>query len=125
MALKEITKIEKEIYDTINKLSPKNIPSMKTEIQAIQTLNNSRDHRSPTSLSNDRILQRNYHNTNYKGYYRARFKRVINFENTNDNIIVTEPQSNSNEEIRMRLETDHTKLTNNSINQSIIEQNTR
>lgn len=117
MALKKITKLEKEINDVRAKLSPKDIPSKKSDTQVKQILNNSRDHKLSVSRRNDR---------DERVYPRTRVEHVRRFgSTTNDDIIIIDPQTYTNDTLRTRLEMDHTRIADNFITRSNTEQNTR
>lgn len=122
MTLKEITKLEKEINDVRAKLSPKDIPPKKSDTQVKQILNNSRDHKLSVSLSN--VSRRN--DRDGRVYPRTRVEHVRRFgSTTNDDIIIIDPQTYTNDTLRTRIEMDHTRIVENFITQSNTEQNTR
>ncbi|VVC34043.1 Hypothetical protein CINCED_3A006515 [Cinara cedri] len=124
LTLKEFTKIEKEINVALDKLSPKDISPKKSETKVTQQMNNSKHHKSSVSLSN--VSRRNERDTNCRVYSRTHVEHVRRFgSTTNEDCIIIEPQTHRNETIRMRLETDRTRITENFINRSNIDQNTR
>lgn len=122
-SLKDITKMEKEIKVTLDKLSPKEKSTKKSENKVSGTLSTSRDQRS--SMSHSNAYRRNDRNGNVRVNPRANMERVRQFGSITNDDIVIEPQTYTNEVIRLRLENDYTRVMENFNNRSNIDQPTR
>jgi len=114
-----MAKIDKELRIMMNNLSIKT-KSLKKLNKVTHNKNISKNHRSPLSLSN--VSRGNDQNTNIRVHPRNHVRRLRNI--TNDNVI-TESQTHSGEPFMLRLESDQSRIMENVINQSNIDQNTR
>lgn len=115
-------KIDKEIKIMLNNLLPKTKSLKKSNNKVTHNKNTSRSQRSPLSLSNS--SRRKDQNTNIRVYPRNHFDRS-RFGNLTNGNIITESQTHSGELFRLRLESDQSRIIENVINQSNIDQNTR
>lgn len=115
--------MEKEIKVMLDKLSPKEKSSKKSETKVSGTLGTSKDRRSSMSLSN--VYRRNDRDTNVRVNPRANVERVRRFGSINNDDIIIEPQTNNNELIRLRFENDYSRIMENFINRSNIDQTIR
>lgn len=113
-----MAKIDEELKIMINNLLIKT-NSLKKSNKVAHKKNISKNHRSPLSLSN--VSRGNYRNTNIQVYSRNHVRRYGNI--TND--VLTESQTHSGELFRLRFESDQSRIMENVINQSNIDQNTR
>lgn len=94
-----------------------------TKISRTSTCNNTRNRRSSLSLSN--ISRRTDHDTNSLTQPRNLVGRIRRFGNINNNDIILDSQTNTNEFLRLRLENEHSRIVEHFINRSNIDQNTR
>lgn len=86
-------------------------------------MNNTKDCRSSLSLSN--TSRRTDQDANSQAYPRSLAGRIRRLGNLTNNDIVIDSRSYTNELLRFNIENEHSRIVENCINRSNIDQNTR